>query len=198
MSRGVQKELTRQKILEASVRVFKKSGFSGTGVDGLAKEAGVTSGAFYVHFSSKAHAFHEALSDGLAGLTSALIKIQSEKSKTWWVDFVRFYLTEKRTCDLADGCVLQTLAGDVARADIDSKLIFEQGLKKVVQIIVDGPAAPDKPENKEAAYAALMTMLGVVSVSRALLDKPLKDSMAELAIKNLCPSIQPKSSKSSF
>lgn len=190
MSRGLQKELTRQKILDASGRVFKASGFSGTGVDGLAKEAGVTSGAFYVHFSSKAQAFHEALFDGLESLASALLGLQSEKPQDWWVEFVRFYLTDKRTCDLAYGCVLQILVGDVARADTQSKLIFEQGLKNVISIIANGPDATDKPESQEAAYSAMMTILGVANVSRALTDESLSNAIADSAIKNLCPSLK--------
>ena len=42
MSRGDQKLQTRQRIAEAAGRTFRKSGFNGAGVDGLAKAAGVS------------------------------------------------------------------------------------------------------------------------------------------------------------
>ena len=50
------KEGARTRILDAAGRGFRRLGFGGIGVDGLAKEAGVTSGAFYGHFPSKAEA----------------------------------------------------------------------------------------------------------------------------------------------
>jgi AcrR family transcriptional regulator len=68
VSRSEQKEQTRQRILEAAGRSFRKGGFGGIGVDGLAKEAGLTSGAFYVHFGSKAEAFRESVQQGMADL----------------------------------------------------------------------------------------------------------------------------------
>ena len=47
------KQLVRRKMVDAAGRGFRKNGYGGLGVDGLAKEAGVTSGAFYGHFKSK-------------------------------------------------------------------------------------------------------------------------------------------------
>ncbi len=40
--KGVNKEETRQKMLEAVGRGFRGHGYAGIGVDGLAKTAGVT------------------------------------------------------------------------------------------------------------------------------------------------------------
>ena len=54
-------------MVAAAGRGFRRQGFGGIGVDGLAKEAEVASGAFYGHFSSKGEAFKAAL---VAGLTS--------------------------------------------------------------------------------------------------------------------------------
>ena len=59
------KDEARSKILNAAGRGFRSLGFGGIGVDGLAKDAGVTSGAFYGHFSSKAEAFKAAAVAGL-------------------------------------------------------------------------------------------------------------------------------------
>jgi len=52
-----QKEETRRKMLEAAGRGFRSHGYSGIGVDGLAKAADVTSGAFYSHFGSSTYIF---------------------------------------------------------------------------------------------------------------------------------------------
>lgn len=55
------KEETWRLMLEAAGRAFRSPGYDGIGVDGLAKGAGVTSGAFYAHFGSKAAAFDAAI-----------------------------------------------------------------------------------------------------------------------------------------
>ena len=62
--REEQKKLTRQRIVDAAGRGFRRGGYGGIGVDGLAKEAGMTSGAFYVHFDSKKAAFRESMLQG--------------------------------------------------------------------------------------------------------------------------------------
>ena len=62
---GAKKEETRKRILDAASRSFRTYGYTGVGVDGLAKEAAVTSGAFYSHFGSKSAGFDLALEAGL-------------------------------------------------------------------------------------------------------------------------------------
>ena len=114
-TRSEQKQFTRQRIVEAVGRGFRKSGFGGAGVDGLAKEAGVTSGAFYVHFESKASAFREAVHVGMSELKHGLRIHQEQHAQHWWAEFVHFYLHIKRKCDLTESCALQSLAPEVAR-----------------------------------------------------------------------------------
>ena len=92
MTRAKQKLQTRQRILEAMGRGFRKGGFGGVGVDGLAKEAGVTSGAFYTHFNSKAAAFRESVAQGMLELKNGVRHFQTIHGSSWWQEFVRFYL----------------------------------------------------------------------------------------------------------
>lgn len=54
----------RARLADAVGRGFRTGGFGGAGVDALAKGAGLTSGAFYAHFESKADAFRLAVADG--------------------------------------------------------------------------------------------------------------------------------------
>lgn len=45
-------EETQRRLLRAVGRGFRAKGFGGIGIDGLAKGAALTSGAFYAHFRS--------------------------------------------------------------------------------------------------------------------------------------------------
>jgi AcrR family transcriptional regulator len=107
----------RTKILNAAGRGFRRLGFGGIGVDGLAKEAGVTSGAFYGHFPSKAEAFKAAAVAGLVQLRDGVESLQASEGSAWLEKFVDFYLSVRRTCDLGESCALQSLTPEVTRAD---------------------------------------------------------------------------------
>jgi AcrR family transcriptional regulator len=46
-------EATRQSVAEAAARLFDRHGYLGTSISAICREAGVTSGAVYFHFSGK-------------------------------------------------------------------------------------------------------------------------------------------------
>lgn len=190
MSRSEQKVQTRQRILEAAGRVFRKGGFGGVGVDGLAKEAGVTSGAFYVHFDSKTDAFRESVKHGMADLRGGVLYFQAEHGRVWWPEFVRFYLSAKRTCDLSEGCTLQSMPAEVARSDQASRAVFETALRDVAQAVVDGPVSPSAPRDMESACAALATLVGAVTLARAV-DSEAFASQIAAATENTLLGTQP-------
>ncbi|WP_416047261.1 TetR/AcrR family transcriptional regulator [Cupriavidus basilensis] len=178
VSRSEQKVQTRQRILEAAGRVFRKGGFAGVGVDGLAKEAGVTSGAFYAHFDSKAEAFRESVALGMAELRGGVQYFQARHGRTWWTEFVRFYLSAKRKCDLTESCTLQTMPTELARSDESSRASFETALRDVAQAIVDGPSSPGAPRDIGAACAALASLVGAVTLARAVGSEAFADQIA--------------------
>ena len=66
------KEESRARILAGAGRGFRGHGYGGLGVDALTKEAGVTSGAFYAHFKSKAEAFRETVAIGMNDLKAGV------------------------------------------------------------------------------------------------------------------------------
>ncbi len=108
-----QKDETRGRVLAAAGRGFRRHGYAGIGVDGLARAAGVTSGAFYGHFPSKESAFEAVLAAGLEGLRASIERRRTSEGEGWVERYIDLYLDERRTCDLADGCALQTLTPEV-------------------------------------------------------------------------------------
>jgi len=185
VSRTEQKQQTRQRIVDAAGRGFRERGFDGLGVDGLARTAGVTSGAFYAHFDGKAAAFREAVAEGLAGLKTGVLYFQTEHARQWWPEFVRFYLSVKRTCALSDSCTLQTLSPEVARADDASRAAFEAGLLEVAQAVAAGPTSKGAPRTLDEACAALATLVGAVTLARAIGSEALGRQIAAAAERTL-------------
>ncbi|MDP3846344.1 MAG: TetR/AcrR family transcriptional regulator [Pseudomonas sp.] len=187
MSRSAQKLQTRQRILEAAGRGFRQGGFGGIGVDGLAKEAGVTSGAFYAHFDSKAAAFRESVGQGMSDLKDGVRHFQTSFGPAWWAEFVHFYLGAKRKCELPESCALQSLAPEVARSDATARAEFEAELLAVATLVANGPAAADAPADVGAAMAALATLVGAVTLARAVSDTAVAEQITDATERVLLP-----------
>lgn len=176
--RSEKKDQTRRRVLQAAAEGFRNQGY-GIGVDGLAKRAGVTSGAFYVHFGSKADAFREAVAYGMDDLLGGVLHFQKEHGTAWWAEFVRFYLGVKRSCDLAESCSLQTLTPELARTDLSTRGVFESRLQAVADAVVAGPNSTGKPRAQADALIALASLIGAVTLARAVADEQLADQIAQ-------------------
>jgi TetR/AcrR family transcriptional regulator, transcriptional repressor for nem operon len=164
------KDEARTKILNAAGRGFRRLGFGGIGVDGLAKDAGVTSGAFYGHFPSKAEAFKAAAVAGLVQLREAIEDLRAREGEGWLSTFVDFYMSVRRTCDLADSCALQSLTPEVARADSGTKTAYEAELVKVAEAVASGLPNGPLVARRRRAWAILAMLSGGVSMARSAAD----------------------------
>lgn len=173
------REESRVRILSAMGRGFRKHGYEGIGVDGLAKEAGVTSGAFYGHFQSKEDAFKEAVIYGLKELHAGVLQMQTKYGPRWIEAFIDFYLSAKRTCDLSESCALQSLTSEVARSNEPIRAIYEAELTKVIEAVAKGLPQGMSAEGLNRAWALLSLLSGGVTISRALADDVLAARAAE-------------------
>jgi TetR/AcrR family transcriptional repressor of nem operon len=164
------KEAARVRILGAAGRGFRKLGYGGVGVDGLANEAGVTSGAFYGHFASKAEAFEAAALAGLVELREAIEALQVNDGAAWLARFVEFYLTTKRTCELGDSCALQSLTPEVARAAHTTRAAYEAELLRVHEAVAAGLPEGARGSRRKLAWTILAMLSGGVSLARSTVD----------------------------
>jgi TetR/AcrR family acrAB operon transcriptional repressor len=71
-------EVTKEKLLDAALKVFSKKGYATTTLDDIAKEAGVTRGAIYWHFKGgKAEIFTAILNKGFDRVNVLLERLLS-------------------------------------------------------------------------------------------------------------------------
>jgi TetR/AcrR family transcriptional regulator, transcriptional repressor for nem operon len=172
------REEARARILAAVGRGFRKRGYGGIGVDGLAREAAVTSGALYGHFPSKEAAFKEAVIAGLDELRAGIEALRAEHGAKWIEIFVDFYLGYKRTCELGDSCTLQSLTPEVQRSDSETKTAYEARMKGVADAVADGLSGADAADRAQRAWALLAILTGGVTLARAVEDQATSDTIA--------------------
>ena len=174
------KDETKRRILAAAGRGFRKEGFGLIGVDGLARGAGVTSGAFYGHFRSKLDAFRASLTSGLDEFRQGIEHFQATFDQGWVESLADFYFTERVTCDLADGCALPSLSADVARGDAKTKAVFQREYLAIVAALAKG--LPGTNAESREARALVMTALfaGGVTLARSVRDKALRERISQV------------------
>jgi AcrR family transcriptional regulator len=76
---------TRERLLRAAVHLYSAKGFAGASVQDVVRRAGVTKGAFYHHFESKAHlimAIHNSFVDLQIGDITAIVEQGLAPTKT--------------------------------------------------------------------------------------------------------------------
>lgn len=174
-----QQEETHRRILRSIGRGFRSKGFGGVGVDALAKGAAVTSGAFYGHFRSKADAFRSAVATGLDDLRRAVLGLQARHGDGWIEALADFYFTDRVTCDVADGCALPSLVGEVARSDAKTKTTFEKAYLQLVEALAHGlPGGRVDAEARAIVMTALFA--GGVTVARAVRQSERRDHIAQI------------------
>ena len=173
------KEATRQRILEAAHRGFRRRGYAGAGVDGLAQDASVTSGAFYKHFDSKGTAFRESVALGIREFQAAVELYIKEYGDLWLDEFTNFYLGEKRNCELGDSCGLQSLTPEVARSNDSTRTVFQSELQNAAKSFAAGlPLLKGKPDS-DRAWASIALLIGGVTLARAVKDQELADEIVD-------------------
>ncbi|KIZ49154.1 hypothetical protein UM91_18305 [Pseudomonas oryzihabitans] len=177
--RVVHSKATRERILAAVERTVKRYGYEGIGVDGIAKVAGVTSGAFYAHFPSKSAAFQEAVGASLRELRDSILRLQQEQPERWLKSFIDSYVGERRRCDLADACALQALTADVMRAGDEVRDAFQEELIGVIDAVAAGLPAKQGEESIARAWALLTLLSGGVTTARAIPDQDLAEQAAD-------------------
>jgi len=161
----------RERLVEAAGRGFRTGGFGGAGVDALAKGAGLTSGAFYAHFDSKAEAFRLVVADSLALLRNGVIAFQERYGREWRDPFVDFYLGERMQVALDQACGVPSFSSDVARADDATRAVYEAELELLVAALAAGFRGAHA---KERALALLAVLSGAAAMARAVKDDHIR------------------------
>lgn len=173
-----QKQQTAANILAAAERGFRLGGYGGIGVDGLAQEAGVTSGAFYKHYSSKAAVFEAAVNAGMQKFESNIEGIQASHGDGWLKAVADYYLSREHRENIAEGCVVPGLSGEVSRSTDQVRNDYQDGLKRIAERVAAGLTDADD-DSKSHAWAILAMLAGGVLMSRAVQDEKLADEISK-------------------
>jgi len=178
MTKVSKKQETRKRIINAASQGFRSNGYAGIGVDGIAKEAGVTSGAFYAHLGSKDGAFEAALSVGLEEVITAIPEFQRQHGKQWIVAFSDYYLGQAHRDNLSCGCAMTTLSPEVVRTKPELHAIYEEKMVEIVELMAQGLEGNSHDECLSRGWTVLGILIGGLTMARAVASIKTADKIA--------------------
>src|SRR4051812_27187222 len=171
----------RAQLLEAAARVFARQGYSGTKIQDIVREAGLSTGAVYGRFRSKDELLREAVISR-SGHTAQPIDVAGRRV----ADIIRFGAAlsdEPLTDDEAvrlEAFVTARREPDVAAAVADAQAVWRQRIQPLVDAAVaDGTVAPGL--DPEAVLYLVRTLhLGLLLQRGAGMPAPDESAWREL------------------
>jgi len=157
------KEQSRQKILRSAADLFTEKGYDPVGIDEIMKNAGMTRGAFYSHFSSKAELYSAAIYTA-----SPLKQIKVDPNAPGVIDAViEHYFSEQHRNGSAFRCPLAFLVSDIAQREDIVRETYTQLFREFTGFL--NVCA----ESREDALRSAALMIGSIAISRSLEDSEL-------------------------
>src|SRR5689334_7892551 len=106
------KDTSRRRIMEVAAERFRCDGIAASGLAGIMSDAGLTNGAFYPHFPSKAALVRESLAAALEDQSSRLQQIMSAGGLE---AVIATYLSAEHRDEPGKGCAVAALLPELAR-----------------------------------------------------------------------------------
>ncbi len=182
------KEATHERIVQAAARAIRRSGYSGTGVADIMKDAGLTHGGFYAHFDSREAMLAEAADRAGAESVATLERIASgappEKALQ---TLIRAYLSKEHLEGPETGCPMAALGSEMPRQAPEVRRAATRRIKEAVDLVARQLPEWGKPAAHEKALATLSTMVGALVLARAVDDPKLSDALRSAALKHSTP-----------
>jgi TetR/AcrR family transcriptional repressor of nem operon len=182
-----EKQKSHRRIVKTAAARFRERGVDGIGLADLMKEAHLTHGGFYGHFDSReelvAEAVECALRDG--GEAVASVAGGNQPPAATLRLLVDAYLSVAHRDGLATSCAVTTMANDVARGNTRARSAYTKQVGIYLQLLAK-LIATDQPKSRRAkAIAALATLVGAVSMARAVNDEKLSRELLKSAADEL-------------
>ncbi|ARN20895.1 TetR/AcrR family transcriptional regulator [Piscinibacter gummiphilus] len=174
-----QSQQNRQALLDAAAVMFKQHGIDGVGVADVCRQAGLTHGALYKHFTDKqdlaAQAFGQAFRTGHARMGTT--EGGEAPSLARYLDA---YLSRRTRDDLTLGCPLVSTACETARQGAQVSQGFTDAFVALRAGIRDTLPDDERQIDRDAvASLVVAALMGAMAISRgvAKTDRALADEV---------------------
>jgi len=180
------KEATHDRIVDAAARAIRRSGYNGTGVADIMKDAGLTHGGFYAHFPSReamlAEAADRAGSESVAMMERIAAKLPQQQALP---AMLQAYLSKEHLEGIETGCATAALGSEMPRQTPEVRRAATRRIKEMIDLVARHSPDWGQPGAHERALVTVATMVGALILARAVDEPKLSDGLRESALRHL-------------
>jgi TetR/AcrR family transcriptional repressor of nem operon len=167
-----EKAVSHERIVAIAAARIRQHGIDGISVADIMREAGLTHGGFYRHFSSRDELVKEALALALQeGSVQYGMDPESFGSRAL-PSIIKAYLSRGHRDSPATGCAISALAEDMSRANEANRALYAAQVEEDIELLARLEPISDDPD-AHLATLTLSALVGALSIARAVGDPVL-------------------------
>lgn len=182
------KELTHERIVEVAARIIRRSGYDGTGLADIMKEAGLTHGGFYAHFASRDALLAEAGDRAGAESVALTARIAAAAPLGQAVSaMMQAYLSPEHIAAIETGCPVSALGSEMHRQAPEVRRAATVHIKEIIDLFARQMPDWGQPQAHQQAMALVCALIGTTMMARAVDDPKLAAALCAATLKQLTP-----------
>jgi TetR/AcrR family transcriptional repressor of nem operon len=179
------KEMTHDRIVEVAARAIRRSGYAGTGVADIMKEAGLTHGGFYAHFASREALLAEAADRAGAEAVRLSADIAAAAAPGQSLQaMMRTYLSQEHLEGVENGCPVSALGSEMHRQAPEVRHAATRHIKEMIDVVARQLPDWGSPGAHEKAMFMVSSMIGTMVMARAVDDPKLSEALRKAALEH--------------
>lgn len=178
------KEASHDRIVEAASRAIRRSGYGGTSVPAIMKDAGLTHGGFYAHFDSREAMLAEAADHAGADSVATLARVASTAPPHQALQkMLEVYLSKEHMAEIV--CPVAALGSEMPRQAPEVRRAATRRIKEMVDLVARQSPDWGLPGAHEHALVTVSTMIGALLLARAVDEPRLSNAIRAAVLKHL-------------
>jgi AcrR family transcriptional regulator len=185
------KEETHERIVEVAARAIRRTGYGGTGVADIMKEAGLTHGGFYAHFDSRDALLAEAGDRAGAESVALAARVAAAAPPGLAIQaMMQAYLSPEHIAAIETGCPVSALGSEMPRQAPEVRRAATIHIKEMIDLFARQSPDWGLPQAHERAMALVCALIGTTMVARAVDDPKLSQALCAAALKQFSPAAE--------
>ena len=166
------KDASRGRIMEVAADRFRGDGIAASGLATIMSDAGLTNGAFYPHFQSKAELVRESVAAAMEIQSKELAEALASGGPEMGIEA---YLSSQHRDNPEKGCASAALLPELGRQPSETRQVYTDHLLTLVRQLAE--ALPQAKDPEGVALGVFATLIGALQLARAVEGTELSDSI---------------------
>ena len=172
------KDASRGRIMEVAANRFRRDGIAASGLASIMSDAGLTNGAFYPHFKSKAELVRQSV---VAALDAQSTHLNCVIATDGPEAAIAQYLSPESRDNPDKSCALAALLPELAREPAETRAVYAERFQAMVNHIIAALPSNSKV-TEDAMFGIYATLVGALQFARATEGTELSDRFLKAGI----------------